>query len=105
MKQNSIYIYMGIMAVVTYLIRVLPLTLIKKEISNTYIKSFLHYVPYVTLAAMTFPAIIYSTSSKFSATVGFIVCIFLAYHRKSLITVALLGSITVFFAELVLTSI
>jgi branched-subunit amino acid transport protein len=87
------------MAVVTYLVRVLPLTLIRKEISNTYIKSFLYYVPYVTLAAMTFPAIIYSTSNKFSATIGFAVCIVLGYNKKSLITVALLGSLTVFVAE------
>ncbi len=99
MKQGNIYVYISIMAVVTYLIRVLPLTLIRKEITNTYIKSFLYYVPYVTLAAMTFPAIIYSTSNKLSATIGFVVCIALGYHRKSLITVALLGSITVFVAE------
>lgn len=99
MKQNSIYIYIAIMAVVTYLIRVLPLTLIRKEITNTYIKSFLYYVPYVTLAAMTFPAIIYSTSNRLSASIGFAVCIALGYNRKSLITVALLGSITVFVME------
>lgn len=99
MKQNSIYIYIAIMAVVTYLIRVLPLTLIRKEITNTYIKSFLYYVPYVTLAAMTFPAIIYSTSNRLSASIGFAVCIVLGYNRKSLITVALLGSITVFITE------
>ena len=55
---HNIYIYIFVMAAVTYLIRMLPLTLIRKEIKSTYIKSFLYYVPYVTLAAMTFPAIL-----------------------------------------------
>ena len=56
MKHN-LYMYIFVMAAVTYLIRMLPLTLIRKEIKNTFIKSFLYYVPYVTLAVMTFPAI------------------------------------------------
>lgn len=57
---HNIYIYIFVMAAVTYLIRMLPLTLIRKEIKSTYIKSFLYYVPYVTLAAMTFPRQSYS---------------------------------------------
>lgn len=59
----KIYLYIGIMALVTYLIRVLPLTLIRKEIKNRTIRSFLYYVPYVTLAVMTFPAILSATGS------------------------------------------
>ena len=58
--EHNIYIYMLIMAGVTYLIRVMPLTLIRKEIKSTFIRSFLYYVPYVTLSVMTFPARQYS---------------------------------------------
>ena len=64
---HNIYIYIFVMAAVTYLIRMLPLTLIRKEIKSTYIKSFLYYVPYVTLAAMTFPAILSATANIWSA--------------------------------------
>ena len=60
--ERNIYIYMLIMASVTYLIRVIPLTLIRREIRNTFIRSFLYYVPYVTLAVMTFPAIVEATT-------------------------------------------
>ena len=67
MLLHNTYIYILIMAAVTYLIRTLPLTLIRKEIKNTTIKSFLYYVPYVTLAVMTFPAILESTNSVISA--------------------------------------
>ena len=63
---SNIYIYIFVMAAVTYAIRVLPLTLIRKEITNKFIKSFLYYVPYVTLAVMTFPDILYATSSVYS---------------------------------------
>lgn len=90
------------MSVVTYLIRVLPLTLIRKEITNTYLKSFLHYVPYATLTAMTFPAIMYSTGSIFSGLSGFGIAILLAYRGKGLLTVAISACITVFFIENIL---
>lgn len=98
---HNIYIYILIMAVVTYLIRLLPLTLIRKEIKSTYIKSFLYYVPYVTLAAMTFPAILSATANIWSATVGFIVALILAYRGKSLIQVSLLACVSVFIIELI----
>lgn len=100
MKHN-IYIYILIMAVVTYLIRLLPLTLIRKEIKSPFIKSFLYYVPYVTLAAMTFPAILSATANIWSATVGFIVALILAYRGKSLIQVSLLACVSVFIIELI----
>lgn len=64
--RNNTWIYIGIMAVVTYAIRVLPLTLIRKQIKNRFLNSFLYYVPYVTLAVMTFPAIIHATQTPVS---------------------------------------
>ena len=78
----DILLYILVMAGVTYLIRMLPLTLIKKEIKNTYIKSFLYYVPYVTLAVMTFPAIIHATNSVWSGVAAFVVAVFFAYRQK-----------------------
>ena len=66
--QHNVYIYILVMGIVTYLIRVLPLTLIRKEIKNRFIRSFLYYVPYVTLAVMTFPAILDATGSTASAS-------------------------------------
>ena len=70
MPTHNTYIYILIMALVTYLVRVLPLTLIRKEIKNITVKSFLYYVPYVTLAIMTFPAILSATSSIISAAIA-----------------------------------
>lgn len=96
---NNIYIYIFVMALITYLVRVLPLTLIKKEIKNITIRSFLHYVPYATLAAMTFPAILNSTANKGSAVAGFITALILAYKEKSLFTVAGAACLVVFVVE------
>ena len=87
---------------VTYLIRVLPLTLIRKEIRNRTIRSFLYYVPYVTLAVMTFPAILDATSSTWSALAALIVGIVLAWLGKSLFTVAVISCVVVFVLELFL---
>lgn len=98
---NAIFLII-VMAVVTYLIRVLPLTLIRVEIKNIYIRSFLYYVPYVTLAVMIFPAILSSTASPWSALVGFIVAILFAYHGANLVKVALLACVSVFVVELFL---
>ena len=94
---HNIYIYIFVMAAVTYLIRMLPLTLIK----STYIKSFLYYVPYVTLAAMTFPAILSATANIWSALAGFIIAVFLAYRGKSLLKVSLFACLGVFIVELI----
>lgn len=79
---SKIYIYILIMAIVTYLIRVLPLTLIRKEIKNNTIKSFLYYVPYVTLSLMTFPAILEATQSIWSGAAALIIGIILAWNKK-----------------------
>jgi len=94
------YIYIFAMAAVTYAIRVLPLTLIKKEIKNTFIKSFLYYVPYVTLAVMTFPAILEATQSPVSGTAALIVALILAWYGQSLFKVAVLSCLVVFVLEL-----
>ena len=82
MKPN-VYIYILVMAGVTYLIRMLPLALAKKEITNPFIKSFLFYVPYACLAAMTFPAILSATASVISAVVGFVVALIAAYKESA----------------------
>ena len=88
--------YIFVMAAVTYLIRMLPLTLIRKEIKNTFIK----YVPYVTLAVMTFPAILTATANIWSAVIGFAIALILAWNRKSLICVSLFSCAGVFLVEL-----
>ncbi|RKQ34558.1 AzlD domain-containing protein [Oceanobacillus halophilus] len=96
---DRVYLYLLVMAVVTYLIRLLPLTLIRKEIKNTYIKSFLYYVPYVTLAVMVFPAILDSTASPISGLIGFLIAVIFAYSGASLFNVALIACLSVFIVE------
>lgn len=86
---RNIYIYIAIMAAVTYAIRVLPLTLIRKPIKNRFIQSFLYYVPYVTLAVMTFPAIIHATQSPFSGALALIIGVLVAWLGFDLFKVAL----------------
>ena len=84
------YIIMGIavMALTTYLIRMLPMAIFRKKITNRRIKSFLYYVPYAVLAAMTFPAIFDSTGTTISAVAGCVAAILLAYFKRGLLTVA-----------------
>lgn len=98
----NVYIYILVMAGVTYLIRMLPLVLFKKEITSPYVKSFLFYVPYACLAAMTFPAILTSTASMISGAAGFAVALVAAYKERSLLTVALCACAAVFVAERIL---
>lgn len=100
--KGNVYIYIFIMAGVSYLIRVLPLTLIRREITNRFIRSFLYYVPYVTLAVMTFPAIVQATDSPVAGLLALIVGIGLAWFGKSLLMVAVLSCLTVFLTELIL---
>lgn len=97
---QRIWQYIAVMAVVTYLIRALPLVLIRRKIENRFLRSFLHYVPYATLSAMTFPAILFSTDRVFGAMVGFGAAICLALRGKSLLLVAGGASLAVFIAEL-----
>lgn len=99
---RNVYIYIFIMAGVSYLIRTLPLTLIRKEIKSTFLKSFLYYVPYVTLAVMTFPAIVEATESPVAGALALVVGIAVAWWGKSLLTVAVMCCLTVFVAQLFL---
>lgn len=99
---HNVYIYIFIMAAVSFAIRVLPLTLIRKQIKNQFIRSFLYYVPYVTLAVMTFPAILEATQSPISGSIALAVGIGAAWFGASLFQVALSCCATVFVAELAL---
>ena len=98
----SIYLYVLVMAVTTYLIRALPLTLFKKPIRSRFLRSFLHYVPTACLTAMTFPAILSSTASIISGAAALIVAVVLAYRGKSLLTVSLAASVAVMLTEWVM---
>ncbi len=99
---NNVYIYILIMFAVTYLIRLLPLTLIRKKITNKTLKSFLFYVPYVTLAVMTFPAILEATNSIWSGALALISGVLLAYFGVSLFGVAVCSCAVVFITELII---
>ena len=101
MKHN-VYIYIFVMFAVTYLIRMLPLTLIRKPITNRFIRSFLFYVPYVTLAVMTFPDIIQATTVPLAGLLALIAGVVLAWTGRSLFTVAVLSCVVVFVSELFL---
>lgn len=95
----SIYLYIVTMALTTYLIRVLPMTIFRKPIRSRFLRSFLHYVPYACLTAMTFPSILSSTASIISGAAALIVAVALAYRGKSLIVVAVASSAAVLLTE------
>lgn len=96
------YLYIAVVALVTYAIRVLPLTLIQKEIKNKFIRSFLYYVPYVTLAAMTFPAIVTATDSIWSGVAALVVGVLVAWFSGNLFLVAISACSVVFLVELLI---
>ena len=96
------YIYILIMAVVTYVIRVLPLTLIKGQIKNRFLQSFLYYVPYVTLAVMTFPAIVNATQSSISGIAALVIGIIVAWLGFDLFKTAVSCCVIVLILELFL---
>lgn len=93
--------YLVVMAGVTYLVRMLPLVLVRKKFENRFILSFLYYVPYAVLGVMTVPAVFYSTGSILSAAVGFLAALMMAYFEKSLITVAGTACGAVLLVELI----
>ena len=99
---HEIYAYILIMSAVTLAIRILPLTLIRTEIKNVKVRSFLYYVPYVTLAVMTFPAIIHATQSEISGAAALVFGIAAAFFGASLFQVSVLCCIVVFISELFL---
>ncbi|MBQ1252271.1 MAG: AzlD domain-containing protein [Firmicutes bacterium] len=102
MSDLTIYLYILVMFGVSYLIRVLPVTLIRKEIKNQFLKSFLYYVPYVTLAVMTFPAIVHATQSPVSGIAALVVGLVTAWCNFGLFKVAASCCITVLLMELIL---
>lgn len=97
---DNIALYILVMALVTYLIRMLPLALIRKKITNKFFRSFLYYVPFVTLAVMTFPAILSATDSVWSAAAAFAVAMAVAYGGGSLPVVATIACAIVFIVEM-----
>ena len=99
------FLYLLVMAGVTYLIRMLPLVFCRKEITNKYVRSFLYYIPYTVLTAMTFPAIFYSTGTAISAVIGTAVAVVLAFYKRGLLTVAIGATLTVFATELLMSLI
>ena len=94
-----IYLYILVMALVTYLIRMIPLTIFRKRITNTFVRSFLYYVPYACLTAMTVPAVFYATESLMSAFAGVAAAVILACCRRNLVTVAAGACLAVFIVE------
>ncbi len=97
---DNFWIYLIVMAGVTYLLRMIPLVLIKKKIRNSFLYSFLYYVPYTVLSVMTIPAIFYSVEHRISAIIGFVTAMVLAYFEKGLVIVAACSCGAVFLSEL-----
>jgi branched-subunit amino acid transport protein len=102
MAADKLLLYTGVMALATYLIRMLPLVLLRKRITSPLIRSFLYYIPYAVLAAMIVPDILYATRSLWSAAAALAVGAGLALGGKKLITVAIFACLTVFLVELLL---
>lgn len=97
--------YIAIMAGVTYIIRMTPIMVFRKRIRSRFIQSFLYYVPYAVLGAMTIPAVLYSTGSMISACAGLITAFILAFFNRSLIVVALSASAAAYAAELMMAAL
>lgn len=102
MKLENAFLAVILMALVTYIPRVLPIALFRKEIKSTYVKSFLQYVPYAVLGALTFPDIFSSTGSLATAILGTLMALYLSYREKSLVVVALGSILTVYLSGLIL---
>ncbi len=98
----SIAIYIAVMAVVTYLVRMIPFTVFRKKIKSQFFRSFLHYIPYAVLSAMTIPAIFYSTGDMVTAAIGTVVAVVLAYFNMPLIVVALAASAAALITGLII---
>lgn len=105
MQWSKFLIYLFVAAGTTYLIRMLPLVLIKKKITNRFLVSFLYYIPYAVLSVMTIPAVFYATSSKVSALIGVMAGVLAAYFNQSLLKVACLSTVVVFVVEYIISII
>lgn len=99
MNLTYIALAMLLMALVTYIPRVLPLVAVRRKIQSPFIQSFLYYMPYAVLAGMTFPAIFYATDSAVSATVALVVALVLSYAGRGLVSVALAAVAAAFIVE------
>ncbi len=98
----SVALYIGVMAGVTYLVRMLPFVIFRKKIKSRFVQDFLYYVPYAVLGAMTIPAVFYSTGNVISAVVGLAAALIFALKGKGLLPVALAGCIVAFAAEMIM---
>ncbi|MBQ8794952.1 MAG: AzlD domain-containing protein [Clostridia bacterium] len=105
MDNKSFFIYLLIMAGSTYLIRAIPFGAMRKKIENKFIRSFLYYIPYTVLSAMTFPAALYATGNIIAASFGLVVAILFAIKGKGLTVVAVAACVTVLLVEIVMTYI
>ena len=105
MTTEALLVATAVMALVTYLPRVLPLAIFRHKIQNPFLRSFLLYMPYGILAAMIFPAVFFSTNSWISASFGVLISLVLAWFRRGLLTVAIGGTLSVLIAEWILTFI
>ena len=102
---NRILISIAVMALTTYLIRMIPLTLVRKKIKNRFVQSVLYYIPYAVLSAMTVPAVFYATQDLPSAIAGTVIAVVLAYFGMPLIVVALSASAAAYLMMLLTTLI
>ncbi|MBR4305709.1 MAG: AzlD domain-containing protein [Ruminiclostridium sp.] len=101
MDNGQFLIYLLIMSGSTYLIRAIPFAAVRRKIENTFIKSFLYYIPYTVLAAMTFPSALYATGNMASAAVGLLVAVIFAILEKDLTVVAIAACVSVYLTELI----
>ncbi len=102
MSNEKFIVYLAVMAGVTYLVRMIPMVLIKEKIKNKFVLSFLHYIPYTVLSVMTVPACFYATGNPITAAVGFVVAVIAALFERSLLQVALLSCTGVLVAEAIM---
>ena len=96
---RSFFLYLAVMAGVTYLVRMLPMVLIRRKIQNRFLLSFLYYLPYAVLTVMTIPAIFYAVGSWYAAAAGFVVAVLLSLRDRSLVVVAACSCLAVFLVE------
>ena len=102
MPNKEFFIYLLILAGSTYLIRALPFAAVRKKITNRFLRSFLYYIPYTVLAAMTFPAALYATGNIIAASAGLAIAVFFAIREKGLTLVAIASCITAFVVDLIM---
>ena len=98
----TMFLYIAVMAGVTYLIRMIPFTLFRRKIKSRFLQSVLYYIPYAVLSAMTFPAIFYSTDNTVTAAVGTVVAIILAYFKLPLTVVAIVACVASYISGLII---